>query len=142
MEQMTIGEVANRVGIRTSAIRFYERVGLLPAPQRINNRRRYDGDVLQKIRLIQMAQQAGLTVKEIRLLLYEFPVDTPPSVRWHSLATPKLEEIEVLLNRINTMKLLLEHALDCQCPTLDDCASGLCTADGVLDIQKLCSKLN
>ena len=123
--QMTIGEVANRVGIRTSAIRFYERKGLLPAPQRINGRRRYAPDVIRKIRLIQVAQRAGFTVKEIRLLLYDFPAETPPSVRWHTLSSPKLDEVNALLARVTTMKTLLERTLECQCPTLETCASGM-----------------
>src|SRR5260221_13970398 len=104
--QMTIGEVALRVGVRTSALRFYERKGLLPAPHRINGRRRYDPDVIEKIRLIQLAQRAGFTVKEIRVLLYDFPADTPPSVRWQRLSSPKLDEVNALLARVTAMKTL------------------------------------
>src|SRR5262249_5974562 len=123
--QMSIGEVANRVGVRTSAVRFYERRGLLPAPQRINGRRRYDSDVIQQIRLIQLAQRAGFTVKEIRVLLYDFPAETPPSVRWQKLSSPKLDEVNALLARVTAMKTLLERTLECQCPTLETCASGI-----------------
>ncbi len=123
--QLSIGEVASQVGLRASAIRFYERAGLLSAPVRINGRRRYEVAIVQKIRLIQMAQQAGFTVAEIRALFYEFPTDTPPSARWQKLASHKLEEIDVLLNRINRMKMLLERASRCECPTLEDCAEGI-----------------
>ncbi len=123
--QLSIGEVASRVGLRASAIRFYERAGLLAAPARINGRRQYEAAIVQKIRLIQMAQQAGFTVSEIRALFYEFPVDTPPSARWQQLASHKLQEIDVLLNRINRMKTLLERASRCECPTLEDCAEGI-----------------
>ncbi len=123
--QMTIGEVANQVGVRTSTIRFYERKGLLPAPPRINGRRRYTPDVIRQIRLIRLVQRAGFTMKEIRLLLYDFPADTPPSVRWQRLSSPKLEEVDALLARVIAMKTLLERTLKCQCPTLDTCASGI-----------------
>jgi MerR family redox-sensitive transcriptional activator SoxR len=123
MSQMTIGEVAHRAGIRTSAIRYYERAGLLPHPQRINGHRRYEPDVLQKIALIHFAQRAGLTVREIRALFYEFPADTPASARWHSVSTQKLKEVEALLAKVTMMKSLLESTLQCECPTLDDCAS-------------------
>jgi len=123
MRQMTIGEVAAQVGVRTSAIRFYERKGLLPRPQRINGQRRYQPDVIQNIRLIQLAQRAGFTIGEIRQLLHGFPVDTPPSTRWQTLANPKLEEISALQGKLDTMKTLLELSLDCQCATLNDCVS-------------------
>jgi MerR family transcriptional regulator, redox-sensitive transcriptional activator SoxR len=133
MGQMAIGEVARLAGIRTSAIRYYERVGLLPAPQRINGRRRYDSNVLKKIALIHFAQQAGLTVGEIRTLFYEFPTDIPPSVRWQNVSSRKLEEVEMLLRKVTMMKTLLESTLQCNCPTLDDC--GIVTTAHINDAQ-------
>ncbi len=129
VDGLSIGEVAERVGIRASAIRFYERAGLLEAPPRNNGQRRYDAAVVAKIRLIQTAQQAGFTVGEIRALFYEFPVDMPPSARWQQMATHKLAEIDVMLARITSMKTLLERALRCECPSLDDCAAGLDTPE-------------
>ena len=125
MDQMTIGEVAHRAGIRTSAIRYYERAGLLPQARRVNGHRRYEPDVLHKIALIHFAQRAGLTVGEIRTLFYEFPAGTPASARWQSVSTQKLEEVEALLAKVTMMKTLLERTLECECPTLDDCASGI-----------------
>lgn len=124
MDHMTIGEVALRAGIRTSAIRYYERAGLLPNPPRINGRRRYEPDVLHKIALIHFAQRAGLTVGEIRMLFYEFPAETPASARWQTVSTQKLKEAEALLAKVTMMKTLLERTLECECPTLDDCVSG------------------
>jgi MerR family redox-sensitive transcriptional activator SoxR len=73
--------VARRVGIRTSALRYYERVGLLPAPRRVSGRRRYDESTVQMLRLIQLAQGAGFTVAEIQTLLHGFAPDTPPAAR-------------------------------------------------------------
>jgi len=137
MSQMTIGEVASRAGIRPSAIRFYEREGLLPAPPRIHGHRRYEPDVLQAIRVIQVAQKAGFTVGEIRTLLHEFPADRPPSARWKNLAGQKLEEIILLQARVNAMKMFLEKALECQCASINDCASGLNAADNDSEVQRL-----
>jgi MerR family transcriptional regulator, redox-sensitive transcriptional activator SoxR len=139
MEQMTIGELANRMGVRTSAIRFYERKGLLPAPRRVNGRRIYDADTVQKIRIIQVAQMAGFTVEEIHTLLNEYPEDTPPSARWKHLATRKLEEVIALQNRIDAMKTLLEHTLECQCPSINECASRM-GADDNPEIQVLAGR--
>ena len=54
VKKVSIGEVAQRAGIQTSAIRYYESEGLLPAPERLNGRRKYDATVLQRLALIQL----------------------------------------------------------------------------------------
>jgi MerR family transcriptional regulator, redox-sensitive transcriptional activator SoxR len=123
MEEFTISEVAKRAGIRPSAIRYYESVGILPAPQRINGRRRYNSSVLQRLLVIQTAQQAGFTVSEIGSLFNGFPSDTPASARWQVLARQKLTEVDRLIRRAQSMKRLLEEGLlRCGCLTLDECA--------------------
>ncbi|MFL5703226.1 MAG: MerR family transcriptional regulator, partial [Ktedonobacteraceae bacterium] len=96
MEELTIGEVAQRAGIRSSAIRYYESVEVLPVPQRVNGRRRYDARVFERLAVIQMAQQAGFTVAEIRTLFNGFAADTPASARWQELARQKLVEVDAL----------------------------------------------
>jgi MerR family redox-sensitive transcriptional activator SoxR len=121
IQDMTIGEVAQKVGIRPSAIRYYERIGLLPKPQRTSGRRHYEASILQKLGVIQMAQQAGFTVAEIQTILHDFPIDTPPSVRWEALANKKLAEIDTLIKRAYAMKAFLEQALKCRCANLDEC---------------------
>src|SRR5690348_18365115 len=65
---LSIGEVAERAGRRTSAIRYYEEVGLLPRPVRVGGRRMYDAGVVGTLALIETAQRAGLTLEEIRLV--------------------------------------------------------------------------
>jgi MerR family transcriptional regulator, redox-sensitive transcriptional activator SoxR len=125
MEGMSIGEVATRAGVRPSALRYYEGVGLLPAPDRVNRRRCYDGevlrDVLDRLTVVRVAQQAGFTVTEIKTLLDGFSDDTPPSERWRVLAREKLTEVEALVERSLGMKRLLERGLRCECLRLEDC---------------------
>jgi MerR family redox-sensitive transcriptional activator SoxR len=123
MKNLGIGEIARRSGIATSTIRYYERIGLLPPSKRVSGKRRYDASILQKIGLIRLAKQAGLTIEEIQTLLYEFPVDTPPSERWTVLATKKITELDALMAQIQAMKAILEQTLSCECPTLDDCGA-------------------
>lgn len=123
MEQLTIGEVAHRVGLQTSAIRYYERIGLLTPPMRVNGRRRYTVDVLHKIGVIQMARQAGFSIAEVEMLLHDFPTDTTPSQRWQQLATRKITQINAQIKQAFAMRALLEQTLHCQCSTLDECAS-------------------
>lgn len=123
MKELTIGEVAQRAGIRSSAIRYYESVELLPAPRRINGRRRYDSSVFKRLAVIQMAQQAGFTVSEMRTLFNGFTAETPASARWQELARQKLVETDALIRRAQAMKQVLEEKLlHCRCLTLDECA--------------------
>ncbi len=123
MEGLTIGEVAQRAGIRASAIRYYESVEILPAPRRINGHRRYDSRVFERLAIIQTAQQAGFTVSEIRTLFNGFTTEIPASVRWQELAGQKLVEVDALIHRAQAMKRLLEEGLlRCRCLTLDECA--------------------
>jgi len=125
VESMGIGEVARRAGVRPSALRYYEGIGMLPRPERANGRRRYGGEVLrevlERLAVIRAAQQAGFTITEIRALLDGFSEDTPPSERWRVLAREKLPEVEALVERALGMKRLLERGLRCECLRLEDC---------------------
>src|ERR687889_1377578 len=123
---MSIGEVASKAGLRPSALRYYEGVGLLPPPERENGRRCYDGEVLREVldrlAVVRVAQQAGFTISEIRTLLDGFSEDTPPSERWRPLAQEKLPEVEELVERALGMKRLLEKGMRCKCLRLEECA--------------------
>jgi MerR family redox-sensitive transcriptional activator SoxR len=125
VESMSIGEVARRAGVRPSALRYYEGVGVLPAPERENGRRRYDGEVLREVldrmAVVRVAQQAGFTISEIRTLLNGFSEETPPSERWRLLAEEKLPEVEALVKRALGMRAVLERGLRCECLRLEDC---------------------
>ena len=121
MQQFGIGEIARRAGIAASAIRYYEQIGLLPPAKRVNGKRRYDLSILQRIRMIRLAKQAGLTIDEIQSLLHDFPEDAPPASRWTTLAAAKIAELNERMAQIQQMKAFLEKTLTCQCPTLDDC---------------------
>ena len=62
---LTIGQVAERAGVNTSHLRFYERVGVLPQPERVAGQRRYHEEVVHRLAIIDVAQRAGLTLEEI-----------------------------------------------------------------------------
>jgi MerR family redox-sensitive transcriptional activator SoxR len=117
---MRIGEVAELAGINTSQIRYYERIGLLPAPDRTSGQRRYDATVLRRLAVIDVAQRAGLTLDEIRSLL-EIGTD-PLAPHLQDLATRKLPEIEALIERAERVKAWLTAAQGCDCQTVDECA--------------------
>jgi MerR family redox-sensitive transcriptional activator SoxR len=119
---LTIGEAARRAGIATSSIRYYERIGLLPPPQRLHGQRRYDADVLGRLGFIGVAQSAGFTLREIKALING--VDGPEGMgdQMRSLSSRKLDEVEELLERTKAMKGWLEAAKECGCATPAECA--------------------
>jgi MerR family redox-sensitive transcriptional activator SoxR len=121
VEELTIGEVARRAGIRASAIRYYESIGVLPRAGRTNGRRRYSVAVLSTLAIVRLAQQAGFSVSEIKTLLNGFAAGTPPPERWQAMAGPKLNAVEALIAELNARKKLLEKTLQCSCTHLDDC---------------------
>lgn len=128
-EQLSIGEVAKRAGVRPSALRYYESVNLLPPPHRVNGRRCYEESIFQRIALVQLAQKAGFTVAEMQTFFHGFASDTPPALRWQTLAHKKMAEIDELLARAQQMKQILEQALQCDCLQLEDCVT-------VMDISR------
>ena len=119
--RLAIGEVALAAGIKPSAIRYYERKGLLPAPPRSSGQRRYDAHILQLLRVIEVSKDAGFTLKEIEHLLHGFERPTPPSKRWRALTEEKLRQVDALIARAEGMRALLRRCLECGCLTLEDC---------------------
>jgi MerR family transcriptional regulator, redox-sensitive transcriptional activator SoxR len=120
-ETLAIGEVARAAGVSTSKIRYYERRGLLPAPKRVSGRRRYDDQVLRLLRIIEVSQAAGFSLREIEQLLHGFRRGAAPSQRWRALATAKLSEVDALIARAQAMRALLERGVDCDCLTPGEC---------------------
>ena len=118
---LLIGEVARRAGLSTSALRFYEKVGLLPPPARVSKRRIYDSKVLGRIRVILLALDAGFTVKETKTFLSGYPVTTTPAERWRALAAKKLTELDAQMTRLAQMKSILNDSFQCRCMRIEDC---------------------
>ncbi|MGA8295884.1 MAG: MerR family transcriptional regulator [Acidimicrobiales bacterium] len=121
---MTIGEVAARAGIAPSAIRYYEKAGLLKAPHRVNGRRVYSAEVEHQLIVILFSKATGFTLPEIKLLLHGFPEKTTASARWKRLARGKIVEMERILARAGAMKEMLESLMGCRCRKLEQCARG------------------
>ena len=122
MGELSIGEVAGRAGLATSAIRYYEREGLLPRAGRRSGQRVYDASILDRLTIIGLAKNAGFTVAEIRRLLVGFSGKTAPGARWRALAEKKLAELERRIDEAKRMKEVLEIVTGCECPTFADCA--------------------
>jgi MerR family redox-sensitive transcriptional activator SoxR len=119
--QLTIGQVAARAGLATSAIRYYESVGVLPTPQRdAAGRRTYDEDTLRRLEIVDIGQRAGLSLADVRELTGSDPTTTT-SERLHEIAARRLPEIEELIARATTVRTWLTAAASCECATIDEC---------------------
>ncbi len=118
---LTIGQVAKQAGIRTSAIRYYESVGVLPEAERVSGQRRYREEIVDRLGLIDAAQQAGFNLDEIAELLRSSDSGRA-SQRLQELAERKLSEVEALIDRAERMKRWLKLASSCGCSTLEACA--------------------
>ncbi len=118
---LRIGEVAQRAGIATSAIRYYEREGLIPKADRLGNARVYGADILDRLALIALAKSAGFTIAETRRLLRGVSRRTPPGPRWRAQAQKKLAEVEQRLAEAERMRSVLHKMMGCECPTFEDC---------------------
>ena len=118
---LAISDVAHVFGLRTSAIRYYEQIGILPPAMRKNGQRRYDKSALFRLAVVQRARETGFTLEEIRELFFGFPAGTPPPKRWHQLSQRKIAELRERMKRLQLMETLLKRVEDCRCHALDEC---------------------
>jgi MerR family transcriptional regulator, redox-sensitive transcriptional activator SoxR len=95
---------------------------LLPRPMRVSRQRRYGSETIGRLRLLQVAREAGFSIAETRTFVAGFSATTPPAVRWRALAKRKLVEIEAQMVRLRRMRTVLESGFQCQCLSLEDCA--------------------
>ena len=119
---LTIGQLAQRFGLNTSAIRYYERAGVLPEPARVSGQRRYGPDAVRRLEVLEVAKRAGFTLNEARLLLRSAEAGDPAFEALPELAQRKLPEVDALIARAQAMRTWLLTATDCSCTTLDVCA--------------------
>lgn len=111
-----IGAVAEAAGLQTSALRYYEKVGLIRSSGRAGGRRQYDSAVFQRLAAVALFQDAGFTIAEIKRLLAG-----PARVTWQAMATQKLAALDDRLARIGAARELLLAAVRCDCRGVDTC---------------------
>lgn len=122
-QELTIGEVAERVGVATSALRFYESKGLISSTRSEGGQRRYHREVLRRVAFIRVAQQVGLSLDEIAGALAALPGSRTPHKRdWAKLSRswrPRLDEQISMLERLRDH---LDDCIGCGCLSLSTCA--------------------
>jgi redox-sensitive transcriptional activator SoxR len=116
-----IGAIAREAGVSVSAIRFYERNGLLPEAERVGGKRRFGPDTVRRLRVIDIAKQAGFSLDEIRALLNSIDRGAPAHKELQALAARKLPEMDTLIERARAMRDWLAVASACGCESLEDC---------------------
>jgi len=121
MSGLSIGQLAAKADLNASTLRYYESVGLLPSPERINGQRRYDEGLLDRIHFIKVAQQTGFRIQEIAVLLEGFEADHSLSERWELMAKQKRAELEERKKQIDSMIQILDNGLRCKCLTWSEC---------------------
>ena len=118
---MKISELARKAGIRSSAIRFYEKAGILPPASRQSGQRNFTPEAELYLAVIAAARSAGFTIAEIKMLFHGFRKNTPASARWRILARKKFDEIDLQISRMRNMQKLLKNSMRCRCMRLEDC---------------------
>jgi MerR family redox-sensitive transcriptional activator SoxR len=122
-EHFTIGEIAERSGFTASAVRFYERQGLIQADRTEGNQRRYRRDVLRRLALIRIAQKVGLTLDEIVVALAGLPLEKAPNADdWRRLTRGWRERIEERITVLEALRGGLTTCIGCGCLSLRTCA--------------------
>jgi MerR family transcriptional regulator, redox-sensitive transcriptional activator SoxR len=122
---MKIGELAKCAGVNASAIRYYEKLGLLAQPDRRNGQRRYPADALDRVLLIRFATEMDFTLAEIKLFFTGFGENAPVSSRWRKLASRKIAALQQRLVQTQRLVELLRRLERCRCIELHQCVSGL-----------------
>jgi MerR family transcriptional regulator, redox-sensitive transcriptional activator SoxR len=122
---LTISKAARQFGLRASALRYYEQIGVLPPPDRRGGQRRYDESAMRRLAIVQRARQLGFSLKEMQILFFDFSSGPPISKRWRSLSKAKLDELEVRIEQIREMQRMLRKMMQCRCAAFDECGEGI-----------------
>src|ERR1700735_141208 len=119
---LTIGRVADATGIAATTLRYYEQIGLVPAPVRVGGQRRYDDSVPARLEVIGLCKSAGFTLDEIEVL---FADDAPGRPASRALAEAKLAEIDAQMESLARARGGIGWGMRCPCPSIDSCTCGI-----------------
>jgi MerR family redox-sensitive transcriptional activator SoxR len=121
-ELLTIGDVARRSGVATSALRFYEERGLIASERNESGHRRFRRPVIRRVAFIVFAQRVGLSLDEIAAELARLPADRVPQRRdWSKLSRTWSARIDERIAELERLKAGLTECIGCGCLSLDRC---------------------
>jgi MerR family transcriptional regulator, redox-sensitive transcriptional activator SoxR len=122
-ERLTVGQVAERSGHSVSALRYYEREGLITATRNEGGHRRFDPGVLRRLAFIRAAQHVGLTLDEIRAQLALLPEGrTPTKADWSRISRAWRQRLDAEIGALVALRDGLDACIGCGCLSLRSCA--------------------
>lgn len=120
---LTIGQLAERAGVATSALRYYESHGLISSERTTGNQRRYRRSTLRRVAFLRSAQRVGLTLEEIQEALATLPdARTPTKADWARLSHSWRPRIDAQIERLERLRDKLDGCIGCGCLSLKTCA--------------------
>lgn len=120
---LTVGEIARRSGFADSAVRYYERLGLLPATRTSGGQRRFERSTLRRLAFIRAARNIGLTLDEVGAALASLPAGrTPTRADWSRLSRGWRERLDDQIKALVALRDGLDSCIGCGCLSLDRCA--------------------
>jgi MerR family redox-sensitive transcriptional activator SoxR len=121
-DELTIGEVAARSGVAPSALRFYERRGLIASTRTDGNQRRYDRAMLRRLAFIQAGRSAGVSLEGIGGALATLPRNRTPSRRdWERLSNRWRDDLDARIETLQALRERLTTCIGCGCLSIDRC---------------------
>ena len=122
VRRFSVGELAARAGVATSALRFYEAHGLIHSERNSSGHRRYRADVLRRVAFIRVAQRIGLSLEEVATALGSLPSQrTPTRDDWNTLSSRWLPRIDEQIASLELLRDRLDGCIGCGCLSLDTC---------------------
>jgi len=125
---LKIGEVSKRLGIPSSTIRYYEKNGLIPPPERVSGKRDFNTNTLVTLRFIQLCQAAGFTISEIRSLVENYKSDPSKDGLWQPAVGSKRAEVRNRIEELKRVDAVLGELMKCRCNSIEQCV-GLALQD-------------
>ena len=120
---LTVGEIARRSGFAESAVRYYERLGLLPASRTAGGQRRFARSTLRRLAFIRAARTVGLSLDEVAAALSSLPQGrTPTRSDWGSLSLGWRTRLDEEIEALTALRDGLDSCIGCGCLSLDRCA--------------------
>jgi MerR family redox-sensitive transcriptional activator SoxR len=122
VKRFSVGDLAARAGVATSALRFYEAHGLITSERNPSGHRRYRSDALRRVAFIRVAQRIGLSLGEVAEALASLPsARTPTRDDWNELASRWLPRIDQQIAELEMLRDRLDGCIGCGCLSLDTC---------------------
>ncbi|MEV5741962.1 MerR family transcriptional regulator [Microbispora rosea] len=133
-EQLTIGELARRTGVATSALRYWEELGLLPAPARVSGQRRYPPSAVGLVGVVLMLRDVGFTLREVKTFVAS---RSPAGDGWRELYHRKLAELDQRIARAQVARTAIAHGLACPHEDILECSNFATGVAAVLEGRSL-----